>query len=78
MSLRDQIWANEGGIMVRFERATDSCGAAALGYVQISIIECSGREEKVLATATLTDWRWKRAVAAMKPPEGPAPGEGEN
>lgn len=67
MSQADQIWANEGGIMVRFERVTDACGAAALGNVTISIRDCSGREEKVLAEATLTDWRWGRAVKAMMP-----------
>lgn len=67
MSQADQMWANEGGIMVRFERVPDSCGDAALGYVAISIIECSGREHKVLAEATLSDWRWQRAIQAMSP-----------
>lgn len=67
MSKLDEIWANEGGLMIRFERATDACGAASLGYVTISIVECSGREEKVLAEATLTDWRWQRAVQSMAP-----------
>ncbi len=51
----DQIWANEGGIMVRFMRDAD---------VVISIIEQSS--DRVLASATLTGWRWDRAVAAMK------------
>jgi hypothetical protein len=69
MAKMDQIWANEGGIMVRFERASDACGAAGLSYVTISILDCSGREPTVLAEATLTDWRWKRAVAAMQPVE---------
>jgi hypothetical protein len=64
MSQMDQIWANEGGIMVRFERARDACGAASLGYVTISIIEQA--TDKVLAEATLTDWRWQRAVKAMQ------------
>lgn len=54
----DQIWADEGGVMVRFERATND-------GVTIQIREVSGREQRVLAEATLGNWRWDRAVSAM-------------
>lgn len=55
----DQVWANEGGVMVRF----DAIGSE----VCITILDVSGREPKELATATLGGWRFDRAVKAMRP-----------
>lgn len=59
---RDQIWADEPNIMVRFEHLDNE-------KVRITIINVEGSmgfDGRVLAKATLGAWRWARAVQAMK------------
>lgn len=59
----DQIWADEPGLMIRFERfqqaATRNVG------VRITIVDTT-QGDKELAQATLAGWRWERAVKAME------------
>jgi hypothetical protein len=55
----DQVWADEGCLMVRF----DALGAS----VCITILDVSGREPKEMARATLGGWRFDRAVKCMRP-----------
>jgi hypothetical protein len=66
--MADQVWAEEGGIMVRAERVG--------GRVAITIMDVSGGGNRPLATATLGGWRWDRLVAAVA--DAPAaPGESQ-
>lgn len=55
----DQVWAEEGSVMVRFDRV------GVGGQVVITILDVSGREDREIAHATLGGWRWDRVVKAL-------------
>ena len=55
----EQVWAQEAGIQIRVEHLGH-------GHVRVSILEAEvSGQDKVLATATLTPWRWERVVSKM-------------
>lgn len=59
----DVVWADEGGVMVRFERMPHN------GGVRVTII----KDDVAAATAGIGDWRWERIVRAMAALAEPRP-----
>lgn len=55
----DEVWAEEGGIAIRFRRKVN-------GGVIVTILDCSsGIDRTPLAQATVSSWRWDRVVRAV-------------